>query len=376
MHIGLLSHYTDGMIYQDNCLAEENAKNGHDVTFITDIYKYENGKLIKAKEEDTVLDSGVRLIRIKYDFIINEFITNKIQRVRKLRALLEDIKPDSIMYHGVCGYELMDVADYVKKHSNVLFYVDSHEDFNNTARTIIAKWAYKYIHGIFVSKSRKYIKKVLYISLETRKYLEDMYAFSDQELEFYPLGGVVQNDICRNEARQWLIHQYNLKDDAIICAHSGKLDSFKKTDELLRAFSRIEDERLAMIIFGAISDEQKKILEPLIEADVRVHFVGWKSGKESINILRGVDLYCQPGGQSVTAQTALCCGCAEMLYPHPSYKKFFGDIALYIKNEQELEEKLNVICSDNNLLDHLKRQSVNFANKHLSYKKMAERYLK
>ena len=46
LHIGFLSHYTDGMIYQDNSLAEMNVSAGHDVVYITDTYKYENGKYV------------------------------------------------------------------------------------------------------------------------------------------------------------------------------------------------------------------------------------------------------------------------------------------------------------------------------------------
>mgnify|MGYP006900170354 CR=1 FL=1 len=88
-------------------------------------------------------------------------MTDKIQKVTKLRALLEEIQPDTILYHGVCGYELMDVAQYVKEHPNVLFYADSHEDFNNTARTRIAKLCYKYIHGYFLKKVHSLYKENL-----------------------------------------------------------------------------------------------------------------------------------------------------------------------------------------------------------------------
>lgn len=115
LHIGLASSYTEGMTYQDNFLSEMNIKAGHEVFFVTDTHKYENGVLIETNEIDEILSNGLRLIRYKYDTIVNKFITRKIQKARKVKKLLEEFKPDAIMYHGVCGYELIDVSDYVKK---------------------------------------------------------------------------------------------------------------------------------------------------------------------------------------------------------------------------------------------------------------------
>ena len=375
VHIGLLSHYTDGMSYQDNSLAEMNAKEGHTVIFITDIHRYENGMLVETEEEDVVLNNGIRLIRLKYDNICNSFITNKIQKASKLKKLLEDIKPDSIMYHGVCGFELMDVAKYVKKNPGVLFYMDSHEDFNNTARNCISKVAYKYIHGLFVMKARKYVKKVLYITKETKEYLQEMYNFSEEELEFYPLGGIIQSKEKQLEDRKYLVKQLNLNEDVIICGHSGKLDKLKKTEDLLNAFNNINDERLVLIIWGMIPENQKKVLTPLIERDKRVFFLGWKNSEESTKLMNAVDLYCQPGSQSISSQAALCCGCAEMLFPHSSYTDFYKNIAYYVREKKDMEVIFRKILLNREGFNDKKEETIEFAKKNLAYSKLSERYL-
>ena len=49
LHIGLLSHFTEGMFYQDNVLSDMNAKDGNNVTFITDTNCYIEGKLTKVQ---------------------------------------------------------------------------------------------------------------------------------------------------------------------------------------------------------------------------------------------------------------------------------------------------------------------------------------
>ena len=57
-HIGLAAFYTEGMTYQDNQLAEQNARDGHQVMYISNAAKYENGVIVETGYEDTVLESG------------------------------------------------------------------------------------------------------------------------------------------------------------------------------------------------------------------------------------------------------------------------------------------------------------------------------
>ena len=111
LHIALASHFTEGMLYQENVLLDINKKDGHDVTIITDTWHFEGDTLVKGIEEDRALENGIRLIRLDYDYIINDFITSKIQKCRKLKGYLEELQPEVILYHGVNGYEMMDVAE-------------------------------------------------------------------------------------------------------------------------------------------------------------------------------------------------------------------------------------------------------------------------
>ncbi len=372
LHIGIASHFTDKMLYQDNILSDLNSKAGHEVTFISDNYMYKDGMLVETEECDTLLENGVRLIRIKYDRVINDFVTIKIQKARKIRQYLNEIKPDTILYHGVCGYELMDVAEYVKK-EGIPFYVDSHENFKNTARTPIAKFSYKYIHGFFVKRAIPAVNKVLFIGYPEKYYLKEMYHFPEDILEYFPLGGNIidkeKQALCRNE----LIKKLGFPEDVIICAHSGKMDKGKKTKDVLEAFANVKDERLRLLIFGSIHDEMKEILLPLIEKDKRVYFLGWQTGPEQESILGATDLYLQPGTYSATAQTALCAGCA--LVVNNDYREAMGAEVFYAEDRIGLEQIILKISSDSEALQKAKEKAFVLANNQLDYKKLAERYL-
>ena len=83
LHVGLLSHFTDGMTYQDNILSDIHCRDGNTVLFVSDNYIYQHGKLIEVPENEITLDNSLRLKYVKYDHILNKFITSKIQRVKK-----------------------------------------------------------------------------------------------------------------------------------------------------------------------------------------------------------------------------------------------------------------------------------------------------
>jgi glycosyltransferase involved in cell wall biosynthesis len=372
VHIGISSHFTEGTLYQDNILAEMNAKAGHKVVFISDTNKFENGILTKTGECDYVLKNGVRLIRVNYDMVINEFVSCKVRKAKKVLKYLREIEPDAILYHGVCGYELMNVADYVKEHQ-IPFYVDSHENFDNTAKNWLSKAFYKYIQGWFVYKALPMVNKVLYVGLPEKEYLKEMYNISDEKLEFFPLGGIPMGCEQRKEYRESILFKRGWKEDVIICSHSGKMNKGKRTEEILNALKRIKDDRLRLIVFGTISEEMKPILEPLIEADKRVLFMGWLNADEQREILGATDLYIQPGTYSATAQNAMCSGCAVLL--NRKYLPEMGEAVFYGENSTEIEEILRSILNDKNNLEVMKYKCLELAVNSFNYEKLAERYL-
>lgn len=372
LHIGLADHFTDNMLYQDNILTDLNAKAGHDVVIISDCFMFKDGELVKTEECDTLLDNGVRLIRLSYDRIINDFVSEKIQKAHRTRKLLREIKPDAILYHGVCGYELMDTAKYAKK-KGIPFYIDSHENFKNTAMTPVSKFAYKYIHGIFVKKALPVAWKILYVGTPEKEYLMKMYKIPKSRLEFFPLGGILLSEEEQIEYRKKMIKERDFPEDAIICAHSGKMDKGKKTEDVIKAFSGNSDPRLRLLIFGQIPDIIKPVLEPLIAADDRISFLGWKTADEQKEILGATDLYMQPGTYSATAQNALCHGCAVIL--NRDYEEIMNDAPYYEETEDGIARVLKEITADRSVLENRKNRCFKLAADVFDYEKMAERYL-
>ncbi|SHJ13937.1 glycosyltransferase family protein [Pseudobutyrivibrio xylanivorans] len=380
LHIALASHFTEGMLYQENQMINCQMADGHEVTIITDVFHYEHGELVKGPEEDTILESGARLIRLKWDRIFfSDLWTEKIRKAHKVKKLLKEIQPDSILFHGLCGYEIMTVADYCKSHPDCLFFVDCHADYSGSAKTFLSKNFYKFIHGHFISKAAPEVDKFFYTGEDMRYWMNDLFAIPVEKQEFLALGGTIYTAQQQKDARIEIIKKYALPQDAIIMAHSAKiLDEKSRTRELINAVRKNRDPRLALFIFGTISKEMNLLLRNLMEEDERIHFMGWKVDKEIEEFLAGVDLYCQPGGYSVTFETAMCCGCANMTYPMENYtNENYSDCNFenyfFVENEDDMVKVFTDITDNVQVLEQAKAKSFSFARLNFDYAVISRR---
>ena len=374
LHVSIASHYTENMTYQDNQLSEQNALDGHSVTVISDCFQFEGSKLVKSIEEDRVLDNGVRLIRVEYNLIIHPLISSKIRKVNKLYKIIQDIKPNVILFHGVAGYEMLTVAKYKKENPKTKLYIDSHEDFHNSGTFWLSRaLQYRIFNRFIVNKIKNKVDKFLYLSYESRDFLEKMYGLEDDKLEFYPLGGNIIEKDYKQKFSQEIRAQHGYTEDDILILHSGKLVPGKKTKELIAAFKSVTNSRLKLMIVGSIPTEYFQILDKLIQSDKRINFVGWKSSDDLVKYLCTADLYFQPGTQSATMQNAICCGTPVALYPYSSHQPYIDDNGFFVSNEDDYVRVFESILSDPEILTNMSNASYSIASNLLDYKKLASR---
>jgi glycosyltransferase involved in cell wall biosynthesis len=147
---------------------------------------------------------------------------------------------------------------------------------------------------------------------------------------------------------------------------------------LLQAFKQVNDPRLALFVFGSIPAEMESTIRPLLDSDSRIHFMGWKVNKEIEQFLAGVDLYCQPGGQSSTFETAMCCGCANMTYPHETYKDETysdcnGENYFFVETVDDMVNVFKKVTEEPMILDQTKAKSFAFAKLQFDYEVIARR---
>ena len=368
--------YIDNYSYQENILPRQNAIDGHDVLILasTETYLF-NEKLGYIEPKEYINQDGIKVKRIGYRSLpLGDFLKSKIRSYKNTYKIIEGFAPDIIMFHGTAALDIISVARYKKNNPKVKFYVDSHEDFNNSARTLFSKYV---LHKFFYKKSINialpYIDKIFYVGYECVNFLKDLYNIPEAKLEYFPLGGTIYTESDRLSKREKIRCFLDLKSDDLLLVHSGKMDVKKRTADIVNAFLKAEADNLVFVIIGSMSDAVKNELLTLVDNNQKIRYLGWKSADELLDYLCACDLYVQPGGQSATMQNALCCGAAAALYPHESHKYLLGDSVFYIETVDDMKDLFELIAKNPQILEEKRRISFKIAQEKLDYKKLAAR---
>ncbi len=365
--------YIDKANYQENVIPRLNKKDGHDVMIIASTEVFVNNIIPGYTQPGKYInEDGIPVLRLPYKNILLRSISNKVRAYPNLYKSIADFAPDIIFFHGAAAYALHTVAKYKRLNPQIRFFVDSHADFNNSAKNFLSKHV---LHKIFykniIKKCLPYIDKILFITFESSTFLQKAYCIPSNLLLFYPLGGIIPEPRKREFVRKQIRSQLKMRDDQILMIHSGKLDVKKKTLNIVDAFRQVSDQNLRLIIIGSMDKDVANSTIPIIDSDSRIHYLGWLNSDLLQDYLCASDLYIQLGGQSVTMQNAVCCGCSAAIFPYESHKYLLNDSVFYIKDESDLVEVIKIVLSDRSILEQKRKESFSIALNVLDYTKIS-----
>lgn len=378
LHCCLSCFYIDNYNYQENALPRQNKLDGHEVMILASTETIiNNKKLGYINPSCYVNEDGIKVVRIPYSTFLPHSVMKKLRIYKDSLGVINEYKPDVILFHGAAAYELMRVAEYKKYHPNVKLYVDSHEDFNNSARSFLSKQVlHRLLYKRCIKRVLNYIEKVLCVSMEAFEFMRDFYGIPSEKLEFYPLGGTVIEGNEKVNRKMKIRNELNLRDTDMLFVHSGKMNKAKQTIEILKAFKRVSSDRLRLVLLGSISEDINEELMLLINNDNRVNFLGWKNAEELKNYLCAADMYLQPGSQSATLQNAICCGCPVMIYLHKSYEPFFKGNGFLVETIEDMTKIFETVDNNPEILRKMGEASYMVAYELLDYRKLAARLYK
>lgn len=374
-HICLSCFYIDGRSYQENELVRQHISDGHEVFVIASTETHdENGEMAYLDPCTYVGQEGCRVIRLPYRGW-PPAVARKLRIHSGVYRILADFQPDAILFHGACGWEVITVARYVRDNPGTIFYIDSHEDWNNSARNWFSR---ELLHKIYyrycLSRSLDVVRSILCVSMEIMDFVKNVYKIPQSRLEYFPLGGypvpLEEYHLRRSRARSSL----GFSEDSVVFIQSGKQTVRKKLGDSLRAFLKYKPVNSKFIIVGTLHPEIAEESNNLIESDPDIIFLGWKNVEDLTDLLCGADVYLQPGTQSVTMQHSLCCHCAVILDHTPAHYFYVHENGWLINDELTLEKIFNGI--ENSDLSSMKNNSYEFAKLNLSYKTLSRRVLK
>lgn len=375
LHMCLSNFYIDDAGYQENYLVRQHVRDGHEVLVIASTETFNGRGGYSYTDAKTYIGSdGARVIRIPYSSWLPRRLAKKLRIHPGVYDLVADFQPEAILFHGSSGNEVVSVARYVRNHPNVIFYTDSHADRNNSARGFVSR---NILHRLFyrfrLHQALPQIKKVLCVSVEAVDFLSDIYGVPGEKLEFFPLGGELLCEEEIREKRSLTRAALETSEDTFIFIQSGKMAKRKKLASSLRAFAQLSGENLRFWVVGLLVEEIRDEVLPLIKADPRVVFLGWKSPEELTDLLCAADAYVQPGSQSATMQNALCCGCPVILEDVPAHQPYRAAGAVLVNGEQALLEALAGATRWSS--SEKQAQALAFAREQLDYRRLGQRVL-
>jgi glycosyltransferase involved in cell wall biosynthesis len=378
VHLCLSCFYVDGFGYQENELVRQHVIDGHDVVVVASTENFGADRRLTYVEPSVYMGKdGAKVIRLPYRKFLPQKIMRKLRPHPGVFRLLEEIGPDVILFHGLCGWELFAAAKYKRSYPRVKLYVDSHEDQNNSGRNFVSKYfLHRLYYASIIKLCRRHFEKVLCVSIETMDFVETSYGIPRADLEFYPLGGRVFDEAEYAARRERGRLNVGMADGQVMLMQSGKMGPRKKILESLRAFIKTEGDHLRFVVAGAFDEKIREEAEALIATDTRISFLGWKGADELGDLLCATDVYVQPGTQSATMQMSLCARCPVVLDDVPSHAPFVDGNGWLLREPDDLPSAFRAIARDPDVLASMSAQSLKIASRLLDYRALAARILK
>lgn len=375
VHLCLSCFYIDGFSYQENELVAQNIADGHEVFVIASTETYGvNRELIYIEPDEYVGLDGAHVIRLPYKGFLPKRLLRKFRAHPNVLEIIEGISPDVILFHGLCGYELLTVSKYKREHPEVKLYADSHEDFNNSGKSFFSRYFLHYaFYRLILLRCLDAIDKVFCVSVDTINFVRDFYGVPTRCIEFFPLGGNIFEDKDYENLRCTTRQQLKASPNEIIFIQTGKIDRTKKLIESLHSFILLNDPKSYFFIAGHLQDDIFEEVHNLLSVNSRIRFLGWKAPDELRALLCAADVYVQPGTQSATMQMSLCCRCAVILDDVPSHHPFIDGNGWLVGDNLTLEEAFQRACEGKNHLSDMAEKSAQVAAHLLDYRKLAAR---
>lgn len=307
LHFCMNAPFTEHYSYQDNLLTEYQHKLGHDVRIITTTRtRDKNGRIIFTNTGYKLLDNGVELVRLPFP--------GKIRRLfGKYKGLMKqmiDFNPDLVFIHGLCSFVPEDVIRYKKKFNPSLYIVaDNHQD---EGTTIVDDFLTVKVIHIHKNKWKKWINDVdkVYGTTSWRvSFAMRYYGIPEQKSDTLIMG--IDSDKMPENHDYWhnLVRtNMNISHDSFLFVTGGKLDNNKKTIETLNAFSRLDNKKCVLLVFGSVSNEIQKEFDSLIKNDSRIKYVGYVKSDVIWQYFYASDFGLFPGRHSVLWEEAIGCG--------------------------------------------------------------------
>lgn len=307
VHICVCGEFYEKYAYQDNLLPKYHRKLNHDVTIVAATYSRfdkQSGKVIQDFTKTRFLEDGTKIIRLKPSLPI--IINSHVHLFRGLRRTVEAEHSDFIFVHGIESPNYLFLNKYKKQHPGVKIVYDSHTDFSNSCHTKVTYFWARYIVRNFIVRPLLWTSDKFYGTTSGRcTFLSKIYGVPASKVDYLPMGADDEKMLYdkREELRESVRKQFNIQDEDFLLVTGGKIDIWKKTENLVEAVSMLNNPNIKLIVFGSIIDELADKINS-VKSD-NVTLIGWIPADEVYKYFYAADIVMFPGRHSVLWEQAV-----------------------------------------------------------------------
>lgn len=379
VHLCLACFFPDNYSYQENLLPKFHKEFGYKVEVLASLMTFdENGKPTHIKKGCSYInENDINVVRLDYKRPIKLY--RKLKRYTGTYEALEKMNPDVLFIHG-CQFMDMDIViKYLKSHSDVCVFVDSHADFSNSATNIVSKI---FLHKIFWRHTAKMIEPFatkFYGVLPARvDFLKNVYKLPPEKCELLVMGA--DDDLVEKSAephvRKSIRAEHNISEEDFLIVTGGKIDLFKKqTLLLMEAVKQMKNPKVKLLVFGSVVPELKEEVVTLCDGN-RIQYIGWIQSKESYDYFAAADLVVFPGRHSVFWEQVAAQGIPMICkyWDGTTHVDLGGNVKfLYKDSAEEIKYQIEYLVENQQEYEHMKQIAVERGMKEFSYRDIAKR---
>ena len=388
LHLCVFGPYSDKFSYQENVIPRYHAMEGHNVTVIVRNLAFDyTGNIVETERASYIDEYGVNVRRLPYKRYFSRSLTDVFLYIPILK-ILKTVRPDLIFIHDaqLTSLSYFDVLKYCKRENrNCIVFGDIHSDYynsgNNKKRGFLKTFLLKRIRSHFCHKIVPMYKKVYYVAQSCLPYAQDFCRIPLNKMELLPLGFndelLATKD--KENIRTLIREKYGFNSKDIIIVHGGKINSEKRTKELINGILLLNNPNVKLFLFGGIAKEYEKEIIPLISDNSSwIVYFGPLSPNDYYNIYLSSDLAVFPGSQSAIWQEAIGCFLPIVVYYRDGQTQYLNRCgnATFFENQDEksIASKLDEVLNNNKL--KIMKEAALEASQFFSYRTSSSKIIK
>ena len=294
-----LDQYSDGWTYQENLLTKYHRLQGHDVSVITSMLCYRDGKLAEDTRTRFTDINGVEILRLKKR---TGGLLGKTPAYKDFYETLCSLSPDIIFSHGCQYTDTKYAIRYVREHPQVRLFVDNHGDFTNSATNFLSREIlHKIIWRHYAQQLVPYTEVFWGVLPARVDFLTELYGLPPEKCRLLVMGAddELVEKAAHSGARDRIRRQYHIADNDFLVMTGGKIDPWKaQTLTLMEAVRDLPDVRLKLLVFGHVAPELRDRFDRLIDGE-KLQYAGWVQAANTYDYAAAADLFVFPGRHSV-----------------------------------------------------------------------------